>query len=178
MQSWHENQPLIWWVCYEAAANILTCTCSEFLSDYTSDFFLKAMKWTQSTAFIAKEVSKWIFLHLLLILSHPITLHASHQHRFDANISCFNVGSFCMDGLQHCLVWAGKKVKQSHYMPGQVLRVPGSWRSQISRLSEHESGKLVSPMHWLPLPPLEIFLVLISVRLSRPQGHSVASLSW
>jgi hypothetical protein len=33
-------------------------------------------------------------------------------------------------------------VKQSLYRHGQVLRAPGSWGSHISRLLEHESGKL------------------------------------
>ena len=55
-------------------------------------------------------------------------------------------------------------VKQSLYRPGQALTVPGVWDSQISRKSTHEGSKVVSPTHRPPLPPQEIFLVLISVR--------------
>jgi hypothetical protein len=45
------------------------------------------------------------------------------------------------------------EVKQSHYKPGQALRVLGDWGFQISKQPAHEGGKVVSPTHRPPLPP-------------------------
>ena len=47
-------------------------------------------------------------------------------------------------------------------------------RSQISRQSAHEGGKVVRPSHRLPLTPGNIPRTHCCYRMSRIQGHSAA----
>jgi hypothetical protein len=68
------------------------------------------------------------------------------------------------------------KGKTIPYRPRQAWKVPGVGGSQILRKSAQEGDKVVSPTHRPPLP-LDIFLVLISVRgwvnlrtIVRPEG--------
>jgi len=88
----------------------------------------------------------------------------NHLHRHHQSVSVVHVCVCVCACARARTAMSQVKVKQSHDRSGQALRVPRGWCFQISRQSAHDCGKIVNLMHWPPLPPQEIFLVLIFVR--------------
>jgi hypothetical protein len=74
-------------------------------------------------------------------------------------------------------VWASNSfaleaIQESHYRPGQALRVPGGWDSQISRQSVHKGGNVVSPTH-RPLVQVIRLRYFFPGCILNSDGHSV-----
>jgi hypothetical protein len=122
-------------------------------------YLLSYMKYLQTcfgcTWTIVREIIIWMEVH------HSRTILAYTDVSvvciiFHIKCKVFMLCSTCrpgsgFHGLKYVL-YLKVKVKQSHYRPGQAVRVPRVWGSQISRQSAHKGGKVVSCKPRPPLP--------------------------
>ena len=80
---------------------------------------------------------------------------------------------FKISNMSH-IFHKGKKVKQSHYRPGQALRVPEVEATRFQDSQQMKVVRLAAISTCRLYPPGNIPGTHFCYRLSQPQGHSVA----
>ena len=105
---------------------------------YSANFHWTANYWIYGPQIVKRLVSNIRFLsawwsNYLQLLLPNINFNFTHDRRLSL--------------LKY------KKVKHYHYTPGQALKVPAGWGSQILRQSTRQGGKVVSPRNRPPLLP-------------------------
>jgi len=111
-------------------------------------------KWyTKSDVHVTVHRVKFLIINQPDALISPIYSRNENLHVSDSSSvhhqEFFTVQTAMLYAIQVCWQLASR---MSMFRPGQALRVPRGWGSQISRQSAHEGGKVFSPTHRPGLP--------------------------
>jgi hypothetical protein len=109
------------------------------------------------------------------ISHHPFPSPSSLTDFNFENVMNTSLPPRCKSPTLCCTSLLSAKLKQTHYRPGQALRVPGCWGSQILKDDRHMKVVRLSAICTGCLyPPGNTPGTHVCQRLSQPQGHSAA----
>jgi len=107
----------------------------------------------------------------------------SPEHKISVQ-DIFSCDKYSMNYAQDACRNASRSLCKTSFSKGRGKAIPlqawtgpeGSRRMRLLdfKTVEHKGSKVVSPTHWLPLPPRNIPGTHFCYRLSQPQGHSAA----